>query len=202
MRITALTLREFGCYKDAAVSLDHPVVMCFSRNGAGKTTLRRALEVALRGAAADLDGSGLPVSSLIRTGSAASTVTATVRPTAEARPVELTRRIMARGTETKIDGHAAPKALYDLYLPRGITEPDAVLRALCSVTGIFDLGLGAKGAERQKELLLSLIDQAIRPEALTGLHLDAAGETVPPATLADMTAASLRQGGVAPRVCQ
>ena len=192
MRITALTLREFGCYKDAAVSLDHPVVMCFSRNGAGKTTLRRALEVALRGAAADLDGSGLPVSILIRTGSAASTVTATVRPTAEARPVELTRRIMARGTETKINGHTAPKALYDLYLPRGITEPDAVLRALCSATGIFDLGAGAKGAERQKELLLSLVDQAIPPDALTGLPLDAAGETVPPATLVDMAAAYQR----------
>jgi len=189
MKIDTLTCTHFGCFRQVEIALDRPIAFFLARNGAGKSTLRRAVELVLRGETADLQGSAVPVSSLIRTGESLGSVRGQVHPTAGAKAVDVWRRITPKGTETKINGHEAGKAMLDLYTPPGMADPDAVLRIACNVGGFFDMAQGAaKAAGRQKELLVQLVDQSVPPAALEGLPLEAVGISAP-ATLGALTTA-------------
>lgn len=189
MKITRVAITNLLAYPSAEIALDRPVTLVLGLNETGKTSLSRAIEAGLTGSVMAL--ASLPLEELIRTGAASGAVTLTLTRPGSDKPVEITRMLSPRGSTTKVNGHATTKGVYDFFCPEGLAQPEAVLRVLCNATGFFEFGAGAKGAERQKELLLALVDQSVPPALVADLPVDSSALTpIPhPRTLAEVTAA-------------
>jgi hypothetical protein len=123
----------------------------------------RAVEIALTGEVLALRGTGATVAQMIRTGASAGSVSLTAHSALNAKPVEIRRRVTAKGITTSVNGSPSTKGAYDLFARiKGDADPAAVFRVLTNVTGFFELAPDPQEtARRQKVLLTGLVDQSV-----------------------------------------
>lgn len=170
MWIDGLSIKDLFAHRQTRIEFDraHPVSLFLGRNGHGKTTTAQAVEIGLSGGMLAAVGSGVPLSDIaIREGASAGVVSLTIRPSPTAKPVEIRRRITARGVTTTVNGSASTKDSTDLFLRvHGDADPLTVLSVLCNATGFFDLDRRPQDlARKQIALLTGLIDPSVPADA-------------------------------------
>lgn len=151
----------------------YPIALFLGLNGAGKTGSAHSIEMGLTGEVLDLRGAGVTTARMIRTGAASGSVRLTAHAAHDSKPIEIRRRVTAKGVETTINGTRSSKGAFDLLARiRGDADPLLVFRVLTNVSGFFELAdKPEETARRQKSLLTGLVAQDIPPDTFTAWPL-------------------------------
>ena len=157
MKITGLSLRNVGVWKQSDLEFDRPLVLVLGGNGTGKTTLATAIELVLTGRASRFEGYRLGLGALVGPADEAAFVDG--RVDLGGRTVTVERRVDRKGLTTTVNGKAATKEVYDFISPAAMRDPAAAWRTVAHVGDLLD-----QGAAGQKQALLGLIDPSV-PEA-------------------------------------
>lgn len=165
MWIDSAEFEDVFSHHKTAITFDRsrPIGLFIGRNGAGKTPTSRAIELGLTGSILALRGTGLTMSRLVRTGAAVGQVRLVAHATPDAKPVEIRRRLTAKGIDTAVNGTRSTRDSFDLFArTRSEVDIAAVFQVLCNVDGFFAIGANPQDtARRQKDLLVGLIDRTI-----------------------------------------
>lgn len=180
MKIEGIAARNFQCWEGLDLAFTKPVTLLLGHNNVGKTSIARAVRLLL-GDETVTNKSTVTIGSLIRRGADSAQVAGGIRRAGADKPVEVKRTIGPRGLTTSVNGSSVSKDVSDFFAPAGLADAAACFAVIANVSGFLDMA-----PEKQKAVLLGLVDRSVSAEALEGLPK---GYTITPQSFDEVEAA-------------